>query len=207
MTIAQLPEVPPLPPEKRWDLLYVAPATASRHPGTTVAEEELIYRCPAESQSAGTASQREREDLTMATIGISIDDTTYSTADDDQEAASLLRLARRDPTTYDLFVIDKNGVETRIKDKQIVDLRPGMRFRTRRKLHFSIDGEAHFTWDDDQTAAALLRLAGVDPTAYDLARVNGSSGAGVPEIFSGEQLVTIRDGDEFVTAKHAGPVA
>lgn len=143
----------------------------------------------------------------MATIGISIDDATYSTADDDQESASLIRLARRDPAIYDLFVIDKNGVETRIKDKQIVNLRPGMRFRTRRKVQFSIDGEVHVTWDDDQTAAALLRLAGVDPTAYDLARVNGSNGAGAPEVSSGEQLVTIQDGDEFVTAKHAGPVA
>lgn len=143
----------------------------------------------------------------MATIRISVDDATYSTADDDQEAASLLRLSRRDPKEYDLFVIDKNGVETRIQDRQIVDLRSGMRFRTRRRVHFSIDGQAHSTWDDDQTAAALLRLAGVDPTAYDLARVNGSSGAGVPETFSGEQLVTIQDGDEFVTAKHAGPVA
>lgn len=143
----------------------------------------------------------------MGTIRISVDDAPYSAADDDQESASLIRLARRDPAIFDLFVVDKNGVETHIKDKQIVNLRAGMRFRTRRKVRFSIDGDAHVTWDDDQTAAALLRLAGVDPNAYDLARVNGTSGTGVPETFSGEQLVTIKDGDEFVTAKHAGPVA
>lgn len=143
----------------------------------------------------------------MATIHISVDDDTYSATDDDQESTSLIRLAHRDPAIYDLFVVDKNGIETHIKDKQIVDLRPGMRFRTRRKVRFSIDGEVHVTWDDDKTAAALLRLAGVDPTAYDLARVNGTSGPGVPETFSGEHLVTIQDGDEFVAAKHAGPVA
>lgn len=140
----------------------------------------------------------------MTTIHITIDDVDHTTADDDQEAASLLRLADREPKKYDLFVIDKHGVETHIKDNQIVDLHAGERFRTRRKVHFSIDGEPHTTWDDDQTAAALLRLAGVDPAAYDLARVTRAGG---PETFFGEQLVTIHDGDEFVTAKHAGPVA
>lgn len=152
----------------------------------------------------------------MATIQISIDDVHYTTADDDQEAASLLRLAHREPRTYDLFMIDKHGVETHIKDNQIVDLHAGGKFRTRHKVHFTIDGEAHTSFDDDQTAAALLRLAGVDPAAYDLARVSsgpaaghggGHGGAGTPETFADEQLVTIHDGDEFVTAKHAGPVA
>lgn len=139
----------------------------------------------------------------MATIHITIDDVEYSTPDDDQEAASVLRLAGRDPKDYDLFLIDKHGVETHIKDKQIVDLHDGERFRTRRRVRFSIDGESYTTWDDEQTADALLRLAGVDPAKYDLALVNAAGG---PEKFSGEQMVTIRDGDEFVTAKHAGPV-
>jgi hypothetical protein len=147
--------------------------------------------------------EQKKEGLTMATAHITIDDVEYPVSDDDQEAASLLRLANRDPKNYDLFVIDKEGVETHIKDKQIVDLRDGERFRTRHKVHFSIDGEQYTTWDDDQTAAALLRLAGVDPAGYDLARVNAASG---PETFTGDEVVTIRDGDEFVTAKHAGPV-
>jgi hypothetical protein len=140
----------------------------------------------------------------MATVHIAIDGVDYSTADDDQEAASLLRLAQRDPKKYDLFVIDKHGVETHIKDKQIVDLRDGEQFRARHKVRFTIDGEQYTSWDDDQSAAALLRLAGVDPAGYDLARVTASGG---PEIFADEQVVTIHDGDEFVTAKHAGPVA
>lgn len=140
----------------------------------------------------------------MATVHITIDGVEHTTADDDQEAASLLRLANRNPESYDLFVIDKHGVETHIHDNQIVELRDGERFRTRQKVHFSIDGEPYSSWDDDQTAAALLQKAGVDPAGYDLARVNGASG---PETFAGDQLVTIRDGDEFVTAKHTGPVA
>jgi hypothetical protein len=137
-------------------------------------------------------------------LQFTIDDIDYSTTDDDQDAASLLRLAGRDPKVYDLFVIDKNGVETHIKDKQIVDLRNNERFRARRKVLFSVDGQPFTSWDDDQTAAALLRLAGVDPTGYDLARVNGVNG---PETFAGDQLVNINDGDDFVTAKRTGPVA
>ncbi|WP_406813870.1 hypothetical protein [Mycobacterium sp. M23085] len=140
----------------------------------------------------------------MAALHITIDDVDYSTPDAYQEAASLLRLAGRDPKNYDLFLIDKDGAEVHIKDKQIVDLHDGERFRARRKVHFSIDGEQHTTWDDQQTATALLELAGVDPAKYDLARVNGAGG---PETFVGDQMVTIHDDDEFVTAKHTGPVA
>ncbi len=140
----------------------------------------------------------------MTTLQVTIDDTQHPTKDGDQEAASLLRLAGRDPKTYDLFVIDKHGVETHINDKQIVNLRNSHHFRTRRKIRYSIDGEPYTSWDEDQTAAALLRQAGVDPTSYDLARINGANG---PETLTGEQMVIIRDGDEFVTAKHTGPVA
>jgi hypothetical protein len=47
----------------------------------------------------------------------------------------------------------------------------------------------------------MLRLAGVDPASYDLARV------GDAEPFRDEQSVTIKNGDEFVTAKRVGGVA
>ncbi|BBZ85384.1 hypothetical protein MABM_53000 (plasmid) [Mycobacteroides abscessus] len=149
-------------------------------------------------------TQREQDSRRRKPITITIDDVEFDTADDDQESASLLRLAGRDPKDFDLFIVDKHGVETHVKDVQIVNLRDGGRFRTRRKVRFTIDGERHISWDDDQTAAALLRLAGVDPTKYDLARVNA---VGEPETFSGDQVVTIHDGDEFVTAKHIGGVA
>lgn len=149
-------------------------------------------------------NQREQNSRRRGPVTITIDDVEFDTADDDQEAASLLRLAGRDPKEFDLFFVDEHGVETHVNDVQIVNLLDGGRFRTRRRVRFTIDGERHTSWDDDQTAAALLRLAGVDPTKYDLAKVNAGSN---PEIFSGDQVVTIHDGDEFVTAKQAGPVA
>jgi hypothetical protein len=138
---------------------------------------------------------------THAPLKIFIDGEPYATNDKDQEAASLLRLAGRDPKIYDLFLIKKDGVEDHIRDKQIVDLKDGSHFVTRHRVHFLIDGEPFETFDDTQSAAALLRLAGLNPADYDLARVSAA------EAFPDDEIVTIQDGDDFVSAKHVGGVA
>lgn len=142
----------------------------------------------------------------MATspLHINIDSKRYPTSDDDQQAASVLRLADRDPKTYDLFLITKHGIEEHIRDAQIVNLKDDDKFVTRQKLRFTIDGEAYTSFDDDQEAAALLRLAGVDPAGNDLARILPTGGS---ETFRDADVVKIKDGDEFVTAKHVGGVA
>lgn len=137
-------------------------------------------------------------------LHISIDGKAFTTHDSDQEAASLLRLAGRDPKLFDLFLVKKNGVEEKIRDGQIVNLKDDERFVSRQKLRFTIDGELHDSYDDDQTAASLLRLAGVDPAGYDLARILPAGGT---ETFRDDQIVKIKNGDEFVTAKHVGGVA
>ncbi|APZ35589.1 hypothetical protein BOH66_16145 [Microbacterium aurum] len=134
-------------------------------------------------------------------LTITIDDNRYTTTDSDHTAGALLRLAGRDPKIFDLFLIAKNGVEEKIKDGQIIDLKDGKRFRSRQRVRFTIDGEPFRTYDDDQTAADLLRLAGMSPTVYDLARVGSSAP------FTADEIVIIVDGDEFVTAKHVGGVA
>jgi hypothetical protein len=134
-------------------------------------------------------------------LQIFIDGKPYTTKDKDQEAASLLRLAGRDPKVYDLFLVKKDRVEERIRDKQIVDLKDGEHFITRRRVHFLIDGEPFETFDNTQTAGALLRLAGLNPTDYDLARVSAA------EAFPDDEIVTIEEGDDFVSAKHVGGVA
>lgn len=140
----------------------------------------------------------------MSRLNITIDGQHHTTVDDDQEAAALLRLANRDPKDYDLFRVTKHGAEERIHDRQIVELKDGDKFVTRHKVLFTIDGDSHATFDDDQTADALLRLAGVNPADYDLARVGAN---GTVEPFTDDQLVKIQDGDQFVTAKHVGGVA
>lgn len=141
---------------------------------------------------------------TTTSLQIFIDGKAFTTQDYDQEAAALLRVAGRDPKVFDLFNVKKNGVEEVVRDGQIINLKDGVQFVSRQKMRFTIDGEAHRSYDDDQSAAALLRLAGVDPTGYDLARILPAGGT---EAFRDEQMVTIKDGDEFVTAKHVGGVA
>jgi len=138
------------------------------------------------------------------TLSITIDDKSFTTPDTDQEAAALLRLAGRDPKLFDLFLLKKNGVEEKIADSRIINLKDGEHFVSRQKVHFTIDGEPHRSYDDDQTVTALLLLAGVEPSAYDLARILPAGGT---ELFRDEQIVTIKNGDEFVTAKHVGGVA
>lgn len=133
----------------------------------------------------------------MATLHITIDGTAYITTDDDQEAASLLRMAGHDPAHRDLFLVDERGVETHVDDDQILDLYDGQRLRTRERVHFTIDGTAYSSYDDDQTASALLQRAGRAPTEYDLTR-EGADHGGV-EHFADDQLVTINDGDRFAS--------
>lgn len=134
----------------------------------------------------------------MTTLNITIDDTEFPTTDDDQEAASLLRMAGRDPAHYDLFLIDEHGIEISIGDHQIVNLHEGERFATRRKLRFSVNETRFATHDDDQTAAAVLRLAGLNPTDYGLTRTGPGGGS---ETFYDEQVVTIADGDKFISTR------
>lgn len=142
--------------------------------------------------------------MAITPFHININNKRYLTSDGDQQAASLLRLADRDPKAYDLFMITKHGIEERLRDAQIINLKDGDKFVTRQKVRFTIDGEHYSSFDDDQEAAALLRLAGVDPAGYDLARILPAGGT---EAFRDGQLVLIKSGDEFVTAKHVGGVA
>lgn len=139
-----------------------------------------------------------------ALLHFTINTKPYTTSDSDHEAAALLRLADLDPRAYDLFLITGHGVEESIADGQIVNLIDDVAFVARRKVRFTIDGESFTTYDDDQTAADLLRLAGVDPSSYDLARIRPAGGSHT--VADGE-LLTITDGDAFVTVKQVGGVA
>lgn len=75
---------------------------------------------------------------------------------------------------------------------------------SRRKLTITIDGVAYTTRDDDQEAASLLRLAGVDPAEYDLAKVRR---AGEYKVYRDERVLDLHDGDEFVTVRQSAQVA
>lgn len=72
-----------------------------------------------------------------------------------------------------------------------------------KELRISIDGRQFTTIDDDQEAAALLRLAGLDPERYDLGRIKN----GETKRFNDGKLINLHDGDAFVSIRQMAPVA
>lgn len=140
-------------------------------------------------------------------IRISIDGKEYTTRDNDQEAASLLRLAGRDPDRYDLALLRPDREPKVFKDGKVIALHDGDAFITveqRARITFTIDGVGYTTCDDDQEAAALLRRAGLDPSEYDLARIRPGH---EPKVFKDTKVIELRDGDAFVSVRQSSPVA
>lgn len=134
-----------------------------------------------------------------AKIRFTIDGVEYSTRDDDQEAVSLLRLAGRDPNLFDLARIIPGDDPRVFKDGKVLDLHEGDAFlavKQRVVLHFTIDGNAYSTRDDDQEAASLLRLAGLDPEQFDLAKITANGGT---QILTDGKMIDLHEGDAFVT--------
>lgn len=73
----------------------------------------------------------------------------------------------------------------------------------RKKLSIAIDGVRYATRDDDQEAASLLRLAGVDPAQYDLAKIKKN---GETKVYRDTKVLDLEDGDTFVTVRQSAPV-
>ncbi|KQV06694.1 multiubiquitin domain-containing protein [Leifsonia sp. Root112D2] len=73
----------------------------------------------------------------------------------------------------------------------------------RKLIHFTIDGKQYTTRDDDQEAASLLRLAGIDPIQYDLARRKKD---GETKTIKDDKIVEIKDGDVFFTVRQNATV-
>lgn len=75
---------------------------------------------------------------------------------------------------------------------------------TKHSVSFTIDGRP-FTLDDPhQVAADLLRLAGLDPALYNLARMR--PGKAEPQRFNDDHPVQIHEGDEFVSIRERAEV-
>jgi len=140
-------------------------------------------------------------------IHITIDGGSYTTRDDDQEAASLLRLAGRDPQRYNLARLVPGGDPKVVKDGKVIDLKDGDAFlavKERISLTFTIDGVSYTTRDDDQESATLLRLANLNPGEYDLARIAPGED---PKVFKDTKVLDLHDGDVFISVKQNSPVA
>ena len=76
----------------------------------------------------------------------------------------------------------------------------------RRLIPFKIDGETFRTSDLTQRASALLRLAGLDPEAFDLGELEGKDRPQTKR-FNDDEIVVIRKDARFVSIREKAPVA
>jgi hypothetical protein len=74
-----------------------------------------------------------------------------------------------------------------------------------RPIDFTIDGRPEQTTTLKQTAAALLRLAGLDPALYDLGELRGHQPH--PVRYADTDVVEIHPGDRFVSIRQRADVA
>lgn len=72
-------------------------------------------------------------------------------------------------------------------------------------IEFTIDGQPFTTQDPDQTAAALIQLAGLDPNGYDLGELHGNNPE--PKRYADDQKVRVQNGDRFVSIRERAAVA
>ncbi len=77
--------------------------------------------------------------------------------------------------------------------------------RRPKTVKFTIDGRPYVTSDDKQAASELLRLAGLDPSGYDLAEQR--EGHAKPKRFDDEEIVHIKDGARFISIRQRAEVA
>lgn len=70
---------------------------------------------------------------------------------------------------------------------------------------FTIDGRSYETTDRRQSAGALLRLAGLDPSMFDLGELRGQRPQ--PVRFSDEEEVEIHPNARFVSIRQRADVA
>ena len=81
----------------------------------------------------------------------------------------------------------------------------GIDVASRRRIPFTIDGVSYVTDDISQKAAAILRLAGLNPAEFDLGELQGKDR---PETkrFEDEEVVEIEKDARFVSIRQKATV-
>lgn len=74
-----------------------------------------------------------------------------------------------------------------------------------RPIEFTIDGRMYTTDENRQPAAALLRLAGLEPSQFDLGELKGQRPD--PIRYTDDETVRIRTKARFVSIRHRADVA
>ena len=75
-----------------------------------------------------------------------------------------------------------------------------------RQIPFTVDGQPYTTSDPSQTAASILRLAGLDPAIFDLGELEGKERP-TTKRYADDQTVIIRKDARFVSIRHSADVA
>lgn len=83
---------------------------------------------------------------------------------------------------------------------------------SRLPITFTVDGQPFSTGDfadekERHPASEILRLAGLDPNAYDLGEIRDKDQPGSTERFSANDSIDIEKGARFVTIRHEAGVA
>lgn len=70
-------------------------------------------------------------------------------------------------------------------------------------VRITLDGRKLTLDDETQTAAAILRLGGLDPAGYDLAQVHHGRD---PQTFGDNEVLELENGDAFVSIRQSAQV-
>ena len=73
------------------------------------------------------------------------------------------------------------------------------------QIQFALDGRPLVTTEKRLSAAAVLRLGGLDPAGYDLAEVR--PGHAEVKRFTDDQTLEVKSGDAYVSIRQNAPVA
>lgn len=134
---------------------------------------------------------------TRKKLTITIDSKPYTTRDDDQEAASLLRQARRDPDAYDLARVKASGELHVYRDGKVIDLKDGDEFVS---VIFGVEVNETFVELDKrkQTGSSLKQAAiakGV-PIKMDFV-LSEVFENGEEQVIADDKEITVKYDDDF----------
>jgi len=130
-------------------------------------------------------------------LKISIDGKQYSTRDDDQDGAALVRLADRDPARYDIAKVTASGGLHVYRDGKVIDLKDGDKFIT---VVFGVEVNDMFVELDKrkQSGSSLKQaaIAAAVPIQADFV-LSEVLANGEQQVIADDHEITVKYNDDF----------
>jgi hypothetical protein len=70
-------------------------------------------------------------------------------------------------------------------------------------VRITLDGRKLTVDEETPTAAAILRLGGLDPAGYDLAEIHHGHD---PHVYADDAVLQLKNGEAFVSIRQSAPV-